>query len=319
MRAIRTIVVMAVAAPLAAIEGLVHNGTTGGPAAGVEVTLMKLDQGMVPVGTAKTDSAGKFRFAATIEGTHGLLRAQYDGVTYTEIVTPGSRTGDIKLHVYSTSKTPVAPEQRVMLMEPAGAEIIVNESYLFRNQSQPPVTYVGAGQGTLRFYLPPGAKGQVQVNVAGVGGVPLRVNAEKTNQPDVYQVDYAVKPGESRIDLTYRVPHQPGAEFATRSLYPEVATRIAAPNGVTLEGEGLQPLGQEPQTKASIFSIAKADFRVKVLGEGQLPRGGSEESGGEGGGRMSILPAAVVNQRWVIYGFAAAILALGFYALYRKA
>jgi hypothetical protein len=319
MRAIRTILPWALAVPLAAaVEGLVHNGTTGGPAVGVEVTLMKLDQGMVPVGTTKTDAAGKFRFDATIEGTHGLLRAQYDGVTYTELVTPGPRTGDVKLHVYSSSKAPIAPEQRVMLVEPAGSELVVNESYLFRNQSQPPVTYVGAGQGTLRFYLPAGAKGQVQVNVAGVGGVPLRVNAEKTDQPDIYRVEHAIKPGESRIDLTYRAPHQPGAEFASRTLYPNVATRIAAPNGVTLEGEGLQPLGQEPQTKASIFSIAKADFGVKVSGEGQLPRGGESEEGG-GGGSMSILPAAVVNQRWVIYGFAAAILALGFYALYRKA
>lgn len=185
----------------AAVAGEVHNGTTGKPAAGVEISLMKLDQGMIPVGSTKSDAAGKFRFEASIEGTHGLLRAQYQGVTYTEIVTPGSRTGDIQIHVYNTSREPVAPDSRVMLFEPSGREMFVRESYLFRNQSQPPVTYVGAGDGTLRFYLPPEAKGAVQASVAGIGGVPLRVTPEKTQEANVFQIAYPIKPGESRVDL----------------------------------------------------------------------------------------------------------------------
>jgi hypothetical protein len=302
---------------MAAIQGTVHNGTTGNPAVGLEVSLMKLDQGMVPVGSVKTDAKGKFRFDASIEGAHGLLRAQLDGVTYTELITPGSPTEDLKLHVYDTSKSPIAPEQRVMLVEPAGSEVVVNESYLFRNQSQPPVTYTGGGQGTLRFFLPPGAKGQVQVSAAGVGGVPLRVTAEKTDQAGVYKVDHAIKPGEGRIDLTYRVANASGAELEWRTMYPGLSTRIAAPDGVTLAGEGLQPLGQEPRTKASIYSVARADFRLKVTGQGQLPRGPESGEGEEGGGgSLSVIPAAVVQQRWIIYAFAAVILALGFYGLY---
>ena len=316
----RFLLALVLAAPLAAaVEGTVHNGTTGNPAVGLEVSLMKLDQGMVPVGSVKTDAKGKFRFDATIEGAHGLLRAQLDGVTYTELITPGSPTDDLKLHVYDTSKSPIAPEQRVMLVEPAGSEVVVNESYLFRNQSQPPVTYTGGGQGTLRFFLPPGAKGQVQVSAAGVGGVPLRVNAEKTDQAGVYKVDQAIKPGEGRIDLTYRVANASGAELEWRTMYPGLSTRIAAPNGVTLAGEGLQSLGQEPRTKASIFSVARADFRLKITGQGQLPRGpesGEGEEGGGGGESLSVIPAAVVQQRWIIYAFAGVILALGFYGLY---
>jgi len=88
---------------------------------------------------------------------------------------------------------------------------------------------------------------------------------------------------------------------------------------VTLAGEGLQPLGQEPRSKASIFSVARADFRLKITGEGQLPRGPESGEGGDGGGggeSMSVIPAAVVQQRWIIYAFAGVILALGFYGLY---
>lgn len=103
-------------------------------------------------------------------------------------------------------------------------------------------------------------------------------------------------------------------------MYPGLSTRIAAPNGVTLAGEGLESLGQEPRTKASIFSVARADFRLKITGQGQLPRGpesgeGEGEDGGSGGS-LSVIPAAVVQQRWIIYAFAGVILGLGFYGLY---
>jgi hypothetical protein len=299
----------------AAVEGVVHNGTTGKPAPGVGVVLMKLDQGMVPVGSTKTDAAGKFRFETSVEGAHGLLRAQFEGVTYTEIVTPGAGAQNIQLHVYSAAKEPFPPESRVMLLEPSGSEMVVNESYLFRNDRQPPATYVGGPEGTLRFHVPPGARGAVQVHVSGVGGVPLRLNPERAGEANVFKVDHPIKPGENRIDLTYRVPYQSPLELAVRTLYPNVTTRIAAPQGVSIEAAGLQQMGQEPQTKASIFSIAAAEFQLKIAGEGSLPRG--REAGGEGGGgAVSIMPAAVHQQRWIIFGFAAAILALGFYGLY---
>ena len=299
-----------------AVEGTVHNGTTGRPAAGVEVALMKLDQGMVPVGTAKTDARGRFRFQADIAGAHGLLRAQFEGVTYTEIVAPGARTADIRLPVYSASKSAPAPEMRVIFIEPSGGEMGVNESYLFRNQSQPPVTYVGDGQGSLRFYAPPGAKGLPQVSVQGAGGVPLRVNAGKTAEPDVYQVDHPIKPGENRIDVTYVLPYKSGLELPGRTLYPDVATRIAAPSGVTLAGDALRPLGEEPQTKASIFNIARADFKLTVTGEGRLPRDRGAGEGEGGGGEIATVPAAVQQQQWMVFGFVAVILALGFYGLW---
>jgi hypothetical protein len=205
-----------------------------------------------------------------------------------------------------------------MLFEPSGAEMIVNESFLFRNQSQPPVTYSGGKNGTLRFFLPPEAKGIVQVNVAGVGGVPIRINAEKTADPEIYQVDHSIKPGESRVDLTYVVLYQDGVEFRGRTLYSKVLTRIAAPHGVTLAGDLLQPMGQEPQTKASIFNVGGGDFKVKITGQGRLSRGDSGE-GQSGGDRLSVIPAAIYKQFWVVIGFAAAILALGFYGLYSAA
>ncbi|MBI3698798.1 MAG: hypothetical protein HY238_28665 [Acidobacteria bacterium] len=309
-------------APLpAAIEGIVQNGTTGREQAGVQVTLMKLEQGMMPVGSTRTDASGKFRFVQSVAGSDGqpapvLLQAVYEGVTYNQMVPPGRRTGDVRLTVYAATKSAVPPEQHILLLEPSGKEMIVNEFFLYRNQTQPPATYIDSQQGTLRFYLPPAAKGIVQASATGPGGMPIRVTAEKSDQPDVYKISLPIKPGENRVDLTYLVPYQSPLEFETRSLYQGLVTRVAAPPGVTLSGDGLQPMPENPQIKASIYAIPEArTFKLTINGEGRLSR--DRDSGdGQGGDNISIMPAAVHQQLWVVLGFGLAILALGFYALY---
>ncbi len=42
------------------LGGTVTNGTTGKPAAGVEVTLLKLSNGMEEAGSARTDAQGRY-------------------------------------------------------------------------------------------------------------------------------------------------------------------------------------------------------------------------------------------------------------------
>lgn len=307
----------------AAIEGVVINGTTGREQAGVEVTLLKLEQGMVPVGATRSDAAGKFRFVQSLTSSGGqpppvMLRADFEGVTYNQMIPSGSRTGDVKVTVYRAVKAEgkgAAPEQHILLLEPSGREMIVSEFYAFRNQSQPPVTFVDARQGTLRFYLPAAAKGIVQASAAGPGGMPVRVTAEKSDQPDIHKVAFPIKPGESRVELTYLVPYQSPTELEVRTLYEGVATRVAAPPGVTLSGNGLKALPENPQIKASIFALPEAkSARLSIEGEGRLQR--EREQASEGGDRISIMPAPIHKQIWVILGFVFAILALGFYGLY---
>ncbi len=302
----------------AAIEGVAHNGTTGRPQAGIEVTLLKLEQGMTPVGTTRTDARGKFRFAQAVAADNLMLRAEFEGVAYTERVPSGARAGDISVTVYgaveATASVP-APDQHVVLVEPAGEEMVVNESFLYNNQARPPVTYVASKRGTLRFFLLPGAKGIVQVSATGPAGMPLRSSADKTAEAGVYEVNFPIKPGESRIDLTYLVPYKPPQEFSVRNLYSGVMTRLAAPIGVTLAGEGLQSLGAEPKTKATIFDAGRGALaRLTISGEGRLARSSEGEDGG--GEDISVRPAAVDEKLVWILAIAAGILAVGFYGLY---
>ncbi len=65
------------------ITGTIINGTTGKPAAGDEVTLLSLSQGMQEVGSTKTDSQGKFTLKAPADAkVPHMVRATHGGVSY---------------------------------------------------------------------------------------------------------------------------------------------------------------------------------------------------------------------------------------------
>jgi len=306
----------------AAVEGVVLNGSTGRPQPGVEINMVKLGQGMEPVGSSRSDAAGKFRFSQSVDpGSPILLRGEFEGVTYNQMIPPGSRTGDVRLTVFPTAPakgTSGAPEQRILLLEPSGGRLIVNEYYIYRNNAQPAVTYVDAKQGTLRFYLPAAANGQVQVNATGPGGMPLRQSADKAGEAGLYKVSFPIKPGETRIDLTYTIPYNSPMKFDVRSAYDWLTTRVAAPQGVTLSGEGMEALPENPQIKASVYGLPEArSYALSISGEGRLSRAEDEQQGGEqGGDSISIVPSAIHGKMWLVLGFGLGILALGFYALY---
>ena len=87
------------------LTGTVTNGTTNKPAAGDEVILINLSNGMDVAGNTKADSAGKFSFTLkTGAGGPHLIRAVHQGVTYHQIAPPGTNSVDVK--VYDVAKSP---------------------------------------------------------------------------------------------------------------------------------------------------------------------------------------------------------------------
>ena len=143
----------------------------------------------------------------------------------------------------------------MMLFEPAGGQMMVNETYLYTNGGK--TAWNDSDHGTLHFFLPPAANGKVQVNATAPGGMPIPAAVTKTGTPDAYAVDFPVKPGETRFDLTYTTPYNEGDEYSGKILTKDDNTYLIAPNGVTLTGEHLSDLGTEPRTQAHIWGIAR--------------------------------------------------------------
>jgi hypothetical protein len=310
------------------VTGKLVNRTTNQPAGGVLVTLLKFEAGMDPVEEVRTDAGGSFRFEKPLVGANGgpvpgMVRAEFEGVAYSEMIPPGRSSEGLEVAVYSVEdKQALKPRGHILIFEPGAGEMVVNENFAFLNDSQPPRTFRDPENGSLRFYLPPEAKGIVQVRTAGPQRMPLRGVATATGEANIYKVDFPLKPGDNSIDLTYLVPFSDGAEFEGRVLYEGLDARVAAPAGVSVEGEGLLPLGEEPRTKASIYELAAAaTIRVKISGQGRLAGsagGGAGAGEASGGNPVKIADAPVAKELYWILGLTAAVLVVGFVYLYAK-
>jgi hypothetical protein len=312
---------------LAAIEGKVINRTTGQPAGGILLTLLKFDGGMDPVEEVRADASGSFVFQKPLVGSSGnpvpgMIRAEFEGVAYSEMIPPGAPAAGLEIPVYNVEDREVlAPRAHIIIFEPGAGEMVITENYAFVNSSDPPRTFRDPVNGSLRFYLPPEAKGVVQVRTAGPQRMPLRSLATPTSEENIHSVDFPLKPGENSIDLTYLVPYTSGNEFVGRVLYEGLETRMAAPAGVSIEGEGLVSMGQEPRTQASLYQLpAAATFRVSISGEGRLEPPSVAEGGPEttssGGGEIRVADPPVAGELYWVLGLTAAVLVVGFYSLY---
>ena len=317
MRRIGLVLLLSVPA-WAAVTGTVINGTTGQPQAGAAVGLYSLGQnGLDLVEQAKSDAQGRFTINREVQGPH-MIRATLDAVTYNLTLPPGSPATNLTVEVYNSSKQPGAAKvgKHMILFAPGGGQMVVDETYLCSNDGK--TTWNDPGHGTVRFYLPAGAGGKVAVNATGPGGLPIGVPVDKTSTPDVYAVDFPVKPGETRFDLTYTVPYTEGAPYAGKIVTKDDNTYLIAANGVTLQGENLNDLGQEPRTQAHIFGLTGAAYKVELTGAAAAaPAENADAADSESGPRIEQIMPRIYSQAKLILALALGALALGLALLYR--
>jgi hypothetical protein len=317
---------LAAAVPaLAAVDGTVVNKTTGKPAAGVTVRLTSLQQGvMKPIGRTESGPDGSFKFDVPAEGMF-LVQANWQGVQYSQNLPPMAPKNGIEMDVWDVKPKldDAKPVQHIVFLESDGQNLIASEMIIYENQSQ--LTWYDPQRGTARFFLPPGIKPEnVRANVTAPGGLPLERELTAAGETGVYSVDYPVKPGETRFEISYTAPKL--AEFAGRILQPGVKSRLVIPVGMEVAGDDLESLGKEPQTGASIYELKKAAFKVTVSGTGSLR---AAQGGGGGGGAQdqqdedgpkveAILPPGYGRNFYKVLALCLAILAFGFAAMYLK-
>jgi len=305
---------------LAAITGTVTNQTIGKPAANVAVTLYKFGGGgMEPVDKVQTDSQGNFTInqAPAAQGP-SMLRVAVDGVNYNQIIPPGSPATNIPLTIYNASKKPgaAAVSKHMLLFEPNGGQLTVNETFLYKNDGK--TTWADPQNGTLRFFLPAGAESSLDVKAAAPDSrMSVPVPTEKSSQPNVYVGKFEIKPGETRFDLTYSLPYTEGAAYAGRIPTEDENTYLIVPDGVTIEGQNMKDLGQEPRTQARIFGLQSNTYNIKLSGAAVPAADAAPDQADSGSPPIEQIMPRVYGQVKLILGLTLGILALGFTLLYR--
>lgn len=329
------------------LQGTVRNGTTGQPAAGVDVILIQLQGGMQPVGNTKTDAQGHFEFTHPQIGAGPMLvRAVYRGVNYHEPIPPGKTTAEVQVFEPTDKAGTFAIAARAVILQPNATDLLVGEEYSIENKTQPPMAYFHQN-GSFVFALPDGAQ-LSQVSAAGASGMPV-VQGTIDKGKGLEAIDFPFRPGESNVRVSYKVPYA-GNETKLRisSPYPVARLAVFAPPGVTVTGEGFSPAGQEQGFNAYMREAvaANAFLIVKVSGTapmqsssqgggggGAMPAGGAAGSAGsqdpsvnsraEAGGdaataTATTIPARLDSLKWILVGGFAAIFALGFVYLLRR-
>lgn len=308
---------IALAPAFASVEGVVMNGTTGQPQPNVIVSLVQPGQaGMQTLGSTKTDAQGKFRIEKDTQGPQ-LVQAFYNGVQYNKMVFPGAPPTGIQVDVFDATKKPgvAKVEQHFIVLQPSATDMTVSEGILYKDDGK--TTYNDPVNGTCRFYLPPEANGKVTVTVNAPGGMPIQRPAEPTKEPNVYKVNYPLKPGETRFDLNYTVPIGNPTTFSTKILHSEGSSDLVVPNGVTLKGDDIELAGQEPKTQASIYRVKTASVKVEVDGTGALQPVDASASSSQGGEDDSGMPTIqevkprIYERLYWILGMSFMILGLG--------
>lgn len=264
----------------ATVQGTVKNGTTGKPAAGVEVILIQLQGGMQPVLNSKSDAKGQFTFDFPAIGTQPMLvRAVYKGVNFHQPLPPGRN--DVEVEVFDPSSDPktITVGTHFVVFQPNGANLIVGEEYSVKNDSTPAQAYFRA-DGDFEFALPEGATLK-QVAAQGPSGMPV-VQAPIERGQNRYSIAFAFRPGENGVRFSYDLPY-PGnaATVKLPTSYSSARLVVVAPPSLLVGGEGLQPGGQEQGMKIYDRGTLAVNSTYTVNVSGTAPAPSSADNGGD--------------------------------------
>jgi hypothetical protein len=317
------------------LTGTVKNATTGKPAAGDEVVLLSLGNGMEEAGRTKADSKGNFSFKLDKEGPH-LIRAIHQDVTYHRMAPPG--TTSVEVEVYDAAKKVDNLEvvADIMRMQVEQGQLQVQRMFAVQNTSKPPRTQMN--ERNLEFYVPEGAKivegSAMTQNGNPLSTMPVPVDDKKTR----YAFMFPLRPGTTQFQIGYQLPYDGKANIDPKSLYPLQHFVAIVPKGMTFTaapGTNFQQMNdpQQPDGNVQVASGAQVgqSLAFQISGEGTLgsrqenagppSEGGSAQGDRPGGGLGPPIdaPDPLQKYRWYILGgFALALVVGGVYVASRQ-
>ncbi len=280
------------------ITGVVTNKTTNKPAGGDDVVLIRLTQGMQEAARTKTDAKGRFTLQVP-EGDNGihLVRVTHDKASYFRPAPPGTQSVEVEVFNAAAKVQGVSSEADVMHMETdaSGKALHVVENFFVKNESNPPLTQFS--DRPFEFTLPEGAVVEGSAALAP-GGMPVQASPAPLGEANHFAFIFPIRPGETRFQITYRLPYNGSLRFAPRVMMPTDTIAIMMPKSMTFVAGPATPYSAVTEDTTAQTYVARnvspsqtLDFTVS--GTGQMPRdtgaaatagaGGAADGSGQGG------------------------------------
>ena len=276
------LLLFACAASAQTLTGTVKNGTTGKPAAGDDVVLIKLAQGMEEAARAKTDAGGHFTFKLPDAGPH-LIRAIHQDVTYHRMAPPG--VNSVELEVYDVSKKVegVGVTADVMRFQAQGNELQGIRLFAVNNTSVPPRTQMS--DQNLEFFLPEGAQID-QAMAMTAGGQPINSSPVPEKEKNRYKFVFPLRPGETQFQVVFHLPYSGELNVDPKPLYGAQHFVVMVPKAMQFTaapGTDFKAM-KDPRQSDALVQVASNTqagqlLAFKISGTGALGEAGEDSQG----------------------------------------
>jgi hypothetical protein len=331
---------LALASAAQTLTGTVTNGTTGKPAAGDEVILINIANGMDVAGSTKANSNGKFSFKLTDSNAPHLIRAVHQGVNYHQMAPPGVNTADIQVYDVAPKVTGLSVTADVMRFQADSGTMQGVRLFVVDNASSPARTQMN--DHNFEFYLPPGAKIE-QLQARAPNGQPISAEAVPQAEKNRYAIAFPLRPGETQFQCEFTLPYSGEIKIDPKPLYPAQHLVIVLPK--TMQFTAANPSSfqsmQDPNQSDSNVEVARQtkpgqSLNFTLKGNGVITESPGETASGAaqqqdqqqpqsqgrdnrsndnrpGGGLGAPIdaPDPLQQYRWPILGGFAVLLALG--------
>ena len=257
------------------ITGTVTNKTTGKPSAGDTVTLIRLAQGMQEATHTTTDAHGHYTLEVPDDGLH-LVRVTHDLANYFRPAPAGTTTVDLDVYNASAHVKGVTSEAQVMRIESdaSGSALRVVENFFLKNDSNPPMTQFS--KQPFDFWLPDGAVVEGAA-AESPDGMPVRQAPVPLAEKNHYTFLFPIRPGETRFQITYRLPYTGKLAMEPKLTMPTDTVAIMIPKSMTfapVTGAPYSPVDDEVNAHTLVARNVAPNqpLGFTLTGTGQLPR-----------------------------------------------
>jgi hypothetical protein len=334
----------AAAAYAQTLSGSVKNGTSNQAAAGDEVVLMSLAQGMVETGNTKTDGSGKFTLKLDDTKMPHLVKVTHQSVPYYHMVPPGTTTADVDVYDVSKKLDAISVTADVMRLQAQSGQLQGIRIFAVNNVSSPPRTQMN--DANFQFYLPEGAQVD-QAEAMTENGQPISADAVPQKEKNLYAINYPLRPGETQFQVVYHQAYGGSATFDPKLTYKSDHFVVLLPKSMTFtaaSGADYKAMDDPRQPDAIVQLASNATpgqaLGFKISGTGTLgaagedsagspqPAGGAESGStgssastarpGGGLGPPIDAPDPLEKYRWFILGSFAIVLAGGGIYVYER-
>jgi hypothetical protein len=238
--------------------------------------LIQLAQGMQESTRTKSDARGKFTLEVPDDGMH-LVRVTHDKANYFRPLQEGTQSVEVEVFDAAAKVAGVTSEADVMRIETdaGGSGLRVVENFFLKNDSKPPMTQFG--DRPFDFYLPAGAVVEGSAALAP-GGMPVQAApVPLSDGPNHFTFIFPIRPGETRFQITYKLPYSGSAKFSPRIVMPTDTVAVMMPKSMKFAGGQTSPYSAvndevdgQTYVARSVQPSQPLDFTVS--GTGQLPR-----------------------------------------------